>query len=159
MNNQILYMNYMNNGIDPNKEVNLNECFLYNQKEDYMSGYCERCDNNNAQLLSRTKLFTIPLYLIILINRGKGIEFNIKLNFPETFNSKGMAINSNENYMLYGVVKYFGDNSGHFAAYCRSPVDNLWYFYNDEIVTPINEQEKEVIQNNGLTHILFYRKI
>ena len=159
MNNQILYMNYMANGIDPNLEINLNECFLYSQKDDYMFGYCERCDNNNAQLLSRTKLFTIPLYLIILINRGKGIEFNIKLNFPETFNSKGMAINSNENYILYGVVKYFGDNSGHFAAYCRSPVDNLWYFYNDEIVTPISEQEKEVIQNNGLTHILFYRKI
>ena len=161
MNNQNLYMNYMNNGIDPNKEVNLNECFIYNQKDDYMYGYCERCNNNNAQLLSRTKLFTIPLYLIILINRGKGIEFNIKLNFPETFNSKGMAINSNDNYILYGVVKHFGDNSssGHFAAYCRSPVDNCWYFYNDTIVTPINEQEKAMIQNNGLTYILFYRKI
>ena len=161
MSNQILYQNYMANGIDPNKEVNLNECFLYNQKDDYMFGYCERCDNNNAQLLSRTKLFTIPLYLIILLNRGRGIEFNIKINFPETFNSNGMAINSNDNYILYGVVKHFGDNSssGHFAAYCRSPVDNLWYFYNDAIVTPVSEQEKAVIQNNGLTYILFYKKI
>ena len=72
-----------------------------------------------------------------------------------------MAINSNDNYILYGVVKYFRDNSssGHFAAYCRSPVDNLWYFYNDEIVTLISEQEKTIIQNNGLTYILFYRKI
>ena len=161
MSNQILYQNYMANGIDPNKEVNLNECFLYNQKDDYMFGYCERCDNNNAQLLSRTKLFTIPLYLIILLNRGRGIEFNIKINFPETFNSNGMAINSNGNYILYGVVKHFGDNSssGHFAAYCRSPVDNCWYFYNDAIVTPVSEQEKAVIQNNGLTYILFYKKI
>ena len=161
MSNQILYQNYMTNGIDPNKEVNLNECFLYNQKDDYMFGYCERCDNNNAQLLSRTKLFTIPLYLIILLNRGRGIEFNIKINFPETFNSNGMAINSNGNYILYGVVKHFGDNSssGHFAAYCISPVDNLWYFYNDANVTPVSEQEKAVIQNNGLTYILFYRKI
>ena len=161
MNNQFLYMNYMNSGIDPNKEVNLNECFLYNQKEDYLFGYCDRCGNNNAQLLSRTKLFTFPLYLIILINRGKGIEFNIKINFPETFNSKGMAINSNDNYILYGVVKHFGESSssGHFAAYCRSPVDNCWYFYNDAIVTPIKEEEKAVIQNNGLTYILFYKKI
>ena len=61
----------MANGIDPNIEVNLNECFLYHQKDNYMFGYCERCGNNNAQLLSRTKLFTIPLYLIILINRRK----------------------------------------------------------------------------------------
>jgi len=161
MNNQNLYMNYVNNGIDPNKEVNLNECFLYNQKDDYIIGYCERCGNINAQLILRKKLFTIPLYLIILINRGKGIEFNIKLSFPETFNSKGMAIYSNDNYILYGVVKHLGGNSssGHFVAYCRSPVDNCWYFYNETIVTPINEEEKSVIQNNGLTYILFYRKI
>ena len=161
MSNQILYKNYMANGIDPNKEVNLNECFLYNQRDDYIYGYCDRCGKINAQLLHRKKLFTIPLYFIILVNRGKGNEINIKLNFPETFNSKGMAINSNGNYILYGVVKHFGDNSssGHFAAYCRSPVDNLWYFYNDAIVTPVSEQEKAVIQNNGLTYILFYRKI
>ena len=158
--NQMLYMEYMKNGINPNNEVNLIDCFSYNQKDDYMSGYCDGCNSNDAQLLSRTKLFTIPLYLVILLNRGKGIEFNIKINFPEYLNTNGIAIQPNGIYQLYGVVKHFGESSssGHFTAYCRSPIDNCWYFYNDSIVTPISEQEKSRIQENGLTYILFYRQ-
>ena len=156
----MLYMNYMNMGININNEVNLIDCFNYYQKDDIIIGYCDRCCNDNAQIISRTKLFTIPNYLIILLNRGKGIQFNIKINFPEILNTNGIAINPG-NYLLYGVVKHFGDSSscGHFAAYCRSPIDNCWYFYNDAIVTPINENEKARIQENGLTYILFYKHL
>jgi ubiquitin C-terminal hydrolase len=158
--NQMLYMSYMNMGMNPNTEVNLIDCFSYYQKDEYMLGYCERCNNNNAQIISRTKLFNFPTYLIILLNRGKGIQFNIKINFPEFLDTNQIVLNPNGIYQLYGVVKHFGDNSssGHFTAYCRSPVDNCWYFYNDAIVTPINEQEKYKIQENGLTYILFYRQ-
>ena len=158
--NQMLYMSYMNMGMNPNTEVNLIDCFSYYQKDEYMLGYCERCNNNNAQIISRTKLFNFPTYLIILLNRGKGIQFNIKINFPEFLDTNQIVLNPNGIYQLYGVVKHFGDNSssGHFTAYCRSPIDNCWYFYNDAIVTPINEQEKYKIQENGLTYILFYRQ-
>ena len=65
-----------------------------------------------------------------------------------------MVINQTGNYLLYGVVKYFEYNyfsSGYFAAYCRSPIDNCWYFYNDEYVKPINENEKIEIQEKGVT--------
>ena len=158
--NQILYMNYRNMGMNPNTEVNLIDCFNYNQKDEFMIGYCDRCNNNNAQILSRSKLFTIPIYLIILLNRGKGIQFNIKINFPEYLDTNELSMKTKEIYQLYGVVKHFGDNSasGHFTAYCRSPVDNCWYFYNDAIVTPLNENEKYRIQEVGLTYILFYKR-
>ena len=158
--NQMLYMNYINMGMNPNTEVNLIDCFYYYQKDDLMSGYCDRCGNNDAQIIYRTKLFTIPSYLIIIFNRGKGIEFNIKINFPELLDTSEIAMNPNGIYQLYGIVKHFGDNSssGHFTAYCRSPIDNCWYFYNDAIVTPINDQRKYEMQENGLTYILFYKK-
>ena len=161
LSNQMLVMNYMNMGINPNNEVNLIDCFSYYQKDDIIIGYCDRCCNDNAQIISRTKLFTIPSFLIILLNRGTGIQFNIKINFPEILNTNGIPINKMGNYQLYGVVKHFGDSSssGHFAAYCRSPVDNCWYFYNDAIVTPINENEKARIQEQGLTYILFYKHL
>ena len=156
----MLYMNYKNMGMNPDSEVNLIDCFKYNQRDEFMLGYCERCNNNDAQIISRTKLFTIPIYLIILLNRGKGIQFNIKINFPEFLDSKELSMNTSDIFILYGVVKHFGDNSasGHFTAYCRSPVDNLWYFYNDAIVTPLMEQDKYKIQENGLTYILFYKQ-
>ena len=158
--NQMLYMNYKNMGMNPDTEVNLIDCFNYNKRDEFMIGFCDRCKNNNAQILSRSKLFTIPIYLIILLNRGKGIQFNIKINFPEFLDAKELSMNTSDIYQLYGVVKHFGDNSasGHFAAYCRSPIDNYWYFYNDAVVTPLNENEKYRIQEVALTYILFYKR-
>ena len=158
--NQMLYMTYMNMGINPNLQVNLIDCFKYYFRDEYMNGYCDRCGNNNAQILYRSKLFTIPTYLILLFNRGKGIQYNIKLNFPEYLNTNEIAINPNGMYQLYGVVKHFGDSSasGHFTAYCRSPINNFWYFYNDHAVTILNENEKYKIQDIGLTYILFYKR-
>ena len=158
--NQMLYMNYMNMRINPNLEVNLIDCFKYYFRDEYMNGYCDSCGDNNAQILSRSKLFTIPTYLILLFNRGKGIQYNIKINFPEYLDTNEIALNPNGIYQLYGVVKHFGDSSasGHFTAYCRSPIDNLWYFYNDHAVTLLNENEKYKISEIGLTYILFYKK-
>ena len=152
----------MNMGINPNNELNLIDYFSYYQKNDKTICYCDRCGNNNAQIISRTKLFTIPKYLIFLINRRIGVQFNIKINFPELLNTNGMAINQTGNYLLYGVVKYFEYNyfsSGYFAAYCRSPIDNCWYFCNDDYVKPINENEKIEIQEKGVTNLLFYKLI
>ena len=160
LSNQMLYMKYMNQGVNPNLSIHLLDCFYYYQKDDLLTCYCERCQRDDSQVITRSKLFTAPIYLILLLNRGNGIEFNIKLIFPEEFDTTGIFINSNGIYQLYGVVKHFGDNnsSGHFTAYCRSPIDDLWYFYNDAVVTPVNEQEKYRIQEVGLTYMLFYRQ-
>ena len=161
LSNQMLYRKYMNANVNPNIAVDLMDCFSYYQKDEILGCYCDGCQNNNAQVVSRTKLYVAPVYLIILLNRGKGIEFNIKIMFPEFFDTKGIFINPTGVYQLYGVVKHFGESSsaGHFTAYCRSPIDNRWYFYNDATVTPVNEQEKYRIQEEGLTYMLFYSQM
>ena len=158
---QMLYMKYINMGINPQNEVNLIDCFYYYQRDEVIYGHCDRCNNDNALTITRTNLFTIPNYLIILINRGRGSQLDTKLNFPEILYTDEFVINPSGQYILYGVLKHFGDDSSsdHFAAYCRSPIDNLWYFYNDAFVTPINENEKGKIQDIGLTYILFYKKM
>ena len=161
LSNQMIYMKYMNANVNPNRAVDLMDCFSYYQKDEILGCYCDGCQNNNAQVVSRTKLYVAPIYLIILLNRGKGIEFNIKIMFPEFFDTKGIFINPTGVYQLYGVVKHFGESSsaGHFTAYCRSPIDNRWYFYNDATVTPVDEREKYRIQEEGLTYMLFYSKM
>ena len=63
-------------------------------------------------------------------------------------------------YDLYGVITHL-DGSGpnaHFVAACKSPVDYNWYRYNDAIVTPITDYNKEVY-NFGEPYIFFYKKI
>jgi len=49
--------------------------------------------------------------------------------------------------------------SGHFIAFCKSPVDKQWYCYNDATVSRCNDPRD---QNNneleGIPYVLFYQK-
>ena len=48
--------------------------------------------------------------------------------------------------------------SGHFISYCRDPITEKWYKYNDAIVNEVNDFTKEVI-NFAMPYLLFYEKI
>ena len=50
--------------------------------------------------------------------------------------------------------------SDHFIAVCKSPVDDKWYRYTDEIVTQIDDPRHQSIGNlDEKPCILFYQKI
>ena len=63
-------------------------------------------------------------------------------------------------YDLVGVLAHFEESgfSGHFIAYCKSPIDQNWYKYNDDLVSPVKNFVDEVI-NTDTPYILFYQKI
>ena len=63
-------------------------------------------------------------------------------------------------YSLFGVITHIGQSgpSSHFVSSCKSPIDNKWYRYNDAMVNPINNIQKEVI-DFGTPYILFYQKL
>ena len=124
------------------------------------SMYCNNC----CQLLPFLRqpfLVTGPQVLIIVLNRGKGIEFNVKLEFLEYLNLNNyiQMKDTGANYKLIGVVTHMGlsGSSGHFIACCRSPIDEKWYKYNDDIVSPINDFKQEII-DYAMPYILFYQK-
>ena len=146
-------------GINKNNEIELIECFNYFHRKENIYDYCERCGNNNAQISSRKTIINFPLFLILIFNRTKENRYHIKINFPELLYCQGICLNQKDIYQLYGVVKYYEYNSstGKYASYCRSPIDKCWYFYNDDIVSSISEQDKYQIQENGLTDVLFYK--
>ena len=62
-------------------------------------------------------------------------------------------------YYLYGVISRIGQScpNANFVASCKSPVDHQWYRYDDDIVNPITDIQKEVIYF-GTPFILFYQK-
>ena len=110
--------------------VALEDCFNYNEKIETFKGenamYCNIC---NDQLTSfyQTKLFTGPEILIIVLNRGKGIEFKVKLEFDlfiDITNYIELKENKGWKYELIGVLTHLGESgaSGHFIAYCKSPI-------------------------------------
>ena len=140
--------------------VNIRECFEYYQKLEYMVGqnqiYCNNC-KQMANSVNNTTLIVGPKILIINLNRGKGLQFDIKLDFTEFINLYDFIYYKNTpyKYRLIGVVTHFGPSgeSGHFIAFCRSFVDKKWYRYNDAIVTPSSFQDARDV---GVPYILFY---
>ena len=140
--------------------VTIRECFEYYQKSDFMTGqnqiYCNNC-KQMANSENNTTLLVGPKVLIINLNRGKGLQFNVTIDFNEYINISDFLFFKKPyiNYELIGVVTHFGpsSDSGHFIAFCKSFVDKRWYKYNDAIVTPCSFQDTK---NTGVPYILFY---
>ena len=111
-----------------------------------------------ANSINKTDLIVGPKILIINLNRGKGIQFNVKLDFTEFLNLYNFIYfkESPFKYKLIGVVTNFGPSgeSEHFIAFCRSFVNDQWYKYNDAIVTQSSFLEA---RDTGIPYILFYQ--
>ena len=146
-------------------EVNIFDCFDYDRKINVMSGdnsmYCNKCKMTcDCQMC--TNLVTGPEILILILNRGKGIQFNVKMNFLEYIDLSNYIEykNTGVNYELIGVITHIGESGmgGHFIAYCRDPLSKKWNKYNDAIVTDVNNFQNEVI-NFAMPYLLFYQKI
>ena len=153
-------LNSINNNI-----VDINDCFIYNQKLDYFTGenrnYCNYCRQNSDSIYN-SKIYVSPNVLVLILNRGKGNIYNVNLKFYETIDISQFVVEKEKNqiiYQLYGVITHIGQSgpSAHFVSSCKSPVDNKWYRYNDSIVYLINDIQKEVI-DFGTPYILFYKK-
>ena len=144
------------------------DCFDYNQKIDIFEGinqiYCSNCKQMaNANFCSY--LTTAPKILILVLNRGVGIQFKVKLEFSQILNISNYVTQNNGNdvmYKLIGVITHLVENgkSGHFIAHCLSPIDDEWYTYNDAIVSKIEKaQFQEKVINLGMPYLLFYKKL
>ena len=148
-----------------NNSVSIYECFFYNQKTDYFTGenrnYCNICKQLSDALYT-SKIFVSPNILVLILNRGKGNIYNVKLDFSEKIDITQFVQQKDCPkliYNLYGVITHIGESgpNAHFVASCKSPVDDKWYRYNDAFVNPINNLQKEVI-DFGTPYILFYKK-
>ena len=140
-----------NNNINP--DVDLYLCFEFDRSI-FRFGcklYCNFCKNYTDSL---------TFYLIIVLDYGKGVSFECKVNFPEQLNLYNYVIQKDKNtvYGLYGVICHRGSSSlvGHFMAYCRNRMDNKWHFYNDGAVS---ECQKDEDNRDVLPYILFYRAL
>ena len=147
-------------------QVNLYECFVYNQKTDLFTGenrnYCNICKQLYDSHYT-SKIFVSPNVLIMILNRGKGNIYKVKLDFQQIIDITEFVIQKEKpkiQYTLYGVITHLGESgpNAHFVASCKSPVDGYWYRYNDAIVEPIKDFKKDVY-DYGNPYILFYQKI
>ena len=143
-----------------NNIVGIIDCFDYNQKQEFMMGqnqiYCNYC-HQMANAMTQTKIVYSPNILVINLNRGKGLMYNITINFGEYLELRDYVYykDSPHYYELIGVVTHLGtsDMGGHFIAFCKNSNNCKWYKFNDAIVTETSF--KEVI-SFGVPYVLFY---
>ena len=158
LNYKMQKVNFQNNF---NNTVTLEECFEYNQTYQPLNDYyCNACGQNSTGMYANF-ISATPNIIIIILNRGIGLQYKVKIDFEENLDLKNYVEYKKDNsfYELLGVVTHYGESgaSGHFMARCKSPFDNYWYLYNDAIVQKIEYFTKEnFLQGNP--YILFYKK-
>ena len=141
------------------KKVTIENCFEYDIKDiDFKEDnkiFCNKCNKLN-EASCKNKIFSSPHVLIIVLNRGKGNQFDCDVEFDENLNIKKYVEKEDcpRNYKLIGVISHLGESSmsGHFIADCRY-FDGQWYCFNDSIVSgPSSRYSKK-----GTPYILFYQ--
>ena len=144
--------------------VTLEDCFEQNENQEKLSGenqtFCNNC-HRNSDFISYNKLYKCPEVLTIILSRGKSLKYDISFKFPMYINIRKYVEdpNCNTNYELIGLVARLGESeiNSHFIAFCKSPMDNNWYCYNDIQVNKCVEPENE-INSYGIPYALFYQK-
>ena len=145
-----------NNNILPT--ISFDSCFKYMAKEElFQDTYCQHCGKTGLSKYRET-IFSLPQYLIIILNRGRGNVFKCNVEIPEIFDASNYIEfkSQNNNYELVGIVSHFGESgmSGHFIAFCKHNIDGKWRCYNDSVVT---ECENDYLKK-GTPYIVFYKR-
>ena len=157
-------------------DINLYDCLNLFNSEEILEGdnewYCNIC-KTHRDVNKKMDIFKAPYYLIIQLKRfkqdhemGQSFIFNLfssnkntsLVSFPINDLDLSKYILSNDNsgkkYKLIGVINHYGGSSfGHYTAYCLN--DNQWFEYNDESVSPIDENNLI----SSAAYVLFYKRI
>ena len=54
------------------------------------------------------------------------------------------------------IIYYFG-TKGNYIATCKSPINSIWYHYNENYVFPVKNFNLEVL-TNSIPWVLFYKR-
>ena len=143
--------------------INIDDCFQYNEMEcsnQENTIYCNMCKKQTPFSFS-SKLYTTPEILIIILDRGKDKEFDVKLEFNEKINLFSYVQMKDYGYIynLIGVVSKYPDFNlnDNLISCIKSPIDNKWYGFKDDIVYKVYDFNKQ-IKDNLKPYILFYQK-
>lgn len=156
------------NEIMTTKNYTLDELIKFYSKTEIMDNdnkfHCIYC-NTKQNATKQINLYQLPQTLVFMIKKYKHVGSRIvknaaKIDYPHNLNmSTHIAYQNNDqtnhNYNLYSVIRHMGSlGSGHYYAYNKNHIDNLWYMHDDESVYKVDDTD--TINSNG--YILFYQR-
>ena len=141
----------------------------YTEEEILKGSEQYQTDKYGKQDAKKELIFSsLPKVLVLQLNRFKyntqtnemekindRFEFYNELNLGKYTNHYG---NIYSEYECFGVVVHIGRiNGGHYYSYIKNFSDSLWYKFNDESVTIV--EEYEVFDNNFGGESIIYKKV
>lgn len=124
--------------------------------------YCEYC-HEKTDSSKKITIYQQPNTLLILFKKyqhynGSLIKSNIKIEYDHFFDMKPYLSEYTEGitkYELYAVIRHSGGlGGGHYYSYCKNPINNLWYRFDDQSVYGVDPSEP--LRCNG--YVLLYRQ-
>uniref|UniRef100_A0A3Q3XBI4 Ubiquitin carboxyl-terminal hydrolase n=1 Tax=Mola mola TaxID=94237 RepID=A0A3Q3XBI4_MOLML len=148
--------------------VTLQDCLAAFFARDELKGdnmySCEKCKKlrNGVKFC---KMQSLPEILCIHLKRFRHeLMFSTKISTHVSFPLEGLDLQpflakdssaQTSNYDLLSVICHHGTaSSGHYIAYCRNDLNNLWYEFDDQSVTEVTES----CVQNAEAYVLFYKK-
>ena len=157
------YKNSFNN----RSAVTLYECIQFQQfNKNNIKLYCNKCKKFTL-FQNCYKIFSSPNKFIFSINRGDldnnllNIPFKIEEKIDLTFHVENKQ--SFTNYELSGILSVSNNPQNYqYVSFCKSPMDNKWYFYDVENITTYELNDIIIFHNDNNKYIpliLLYNNI
>ena len=92
----------------------LHDCFKYYEYPIILNNcYCNKC-NNQINCSYANKLSVLPNIIIIILNKGKGLQYKVNITFENENLGLGKYIEYGKDesiYELIGLVTHYGESS------------------------------------------------
>jgi ubiquitin C-terminal hydrolase len=145
-----------------NKPLTIYDCLKYKGLSKQQNMKCNNC-GENSNVYSASNLFLTPEMIIFTLDRGISGQNNniIPFSIDVTIDLTNF-IESGEGYTKYqlnGIVFLTSkENKFNYVSFCKSPVDQQWYRYEDENIFPTNINEAINMNNKmKIPFILVYK--
>jgi len=160
-----------NNNFNSNNSITIYDCLSYYQsRRKNLKAYCMSC-NKNTIVESGLHIYCNPNIFVFSLNRGL-----INGNFDSNLTSINFQLNDqidlnnfvdnkqiSKRYELKGIVS-ISLQLNNYVAFCKSPVNNNWYYYDSEKICPADINyilsEHDSTKNTGyIPCILVYQLV
>ena len=142
-------------------DLSLKLCFkYYYQKISGTSFYCGLCKKIHESECFN-KIYRPPEILVIILDRGHGKTFKGRVEFEPTLDLNHSVdekdYKSKSKYKLICISTHSGDSSskGHYTACCLNEKKGIYYYFSDDYVIPIEENELYDYK----PYLLFYQRL
>ncbi|RXN16444.1 ubiquitin carboxyl-terminal hydrolase 8 [Labeo rohita] len=159
---------YLTLEMTPSSKCSLQDCLKLFSKEERLTDsnrfYCRHC-KTHRDAIKKMQIWKVPPILLVHLKRFKydgrwREKLQTLVDFPlDNLDMSQYVIGPKQNlkkYNLYAVSNHYGGmDGGHYTAYCKNPIKQRWYKFDDHEVSDISAASVR----SAAAYIFFYSSL